>query len=44
MDIYTRDNKDASVAQFALDPSNYQTTALDETNVHREYMVREAVQ
>lgn len=44
MDIYARDNMDASVAQIALDVSNYKTTAMNETNVHREYMVREAVQ
>jgi hypothetical protein len=44
MDIYARDNVDASVAQVALDVSNYKTTAMDETNVHREYMVREACQ
>jgi len=44
MDIYARDNMDASVAQVALDVSNYKTTAMDETNVHREYMVREACQ
>ena len=44
MDIYARDNIDASVAQVALDVSDYKTTAMNETNVHREYMVREAVQ
>lgn len=44
MDIYERDNIDASVAQIALDMSNYKTTALNETNAHREYMVREACQ
>jgi len=43
-DIYNRDNIDASVAQIALDVQNYKRTALDETNVHREYMTREAVQ
>ena len=44
MDIYARDNVDASVAQVALDVADYKTTAVNETNVHREYMVREAVQ
>lgn len=43
IDIYSRDAQDASVAQAALDPSSWKRTALDETNVHREYMVREAV-
>jgi len=44
MDIYERDNIDASVAQVALDMTNYKTTALNVTNAHREYMVREACQ
>lgn len=42
-DIYKKDEIEASVAQAALDPSAYKTTALDETNAHREYVVRESV-
>ena len=42
-DISKRDEIEASVAQAALDPSSYKTTAMDETNAHREYVVKESV-
>ena len=37
--LYQKDMKEASVAQFMLDPSSFKTRALDETRVFREYMV-----
>lgn len=43
-ELYQKDMKDSSVAQFMLDSDNFKATALDETRVHREYMVDEAMQ
>jgi hypothetical protein len=31
--------KDASVAQFMLDPSSFKATAFEKTRVFRDYMV-----
>jgi hypothetical protein len=42
-DIYKKDEIEASVGQAALDPTSYKTTAMDETNAHREYVVKESV-
>ena len=42
-DIYKKDEIEASVGQAALDPLSYKTTAMDETNAHREYVVKESV-
>jgi hypothetical protein len=35
--------KDASVAQFMLDPANFKPRAVEETRVFREYMVKESL-
>lgn len=42
-ELYQADMKEASVAQFALDPASFKTRAIDDTRVFREYMVSEAV-
>jgi len=42
-DIYKKDEIEASLGQAALDPTAYKTTAMDETNAHREYVVKESV-
>lgn len=36
--------KEASVAQFMLDPASFRKTAIEDTRVFREYMVKEALQ
>lgn len=38
LEIYHRDSKDNSLAQFALDASKYNNTALKETRPFREYI------
>lgn len=43
-DIYSRENRDNSIAQLALDPSKFQPVAKDETAAIREYMVKEGLQ
>lgn len=43
-DLYQLDTKETSVAQLALDPSNYKQRALDETRPIREYMIKESIQ
>lgn len=43
-ELYQKDLKDSSTAQFMLDPSGLKRTALDETRKFREYMVTEAIQ
>lgn len=43
-DVYSRDEKDSSVAQAALDASKFKPTAVDETSPMREYMVKEGLQ
>ena len=43
-DVYMRDDKDASVAQVALDASKFKPTAVIETSPMREYMVKEGTQ
>ena len=42
-DIYSRDDKDSSFAQAALDSSKYNPTAVKETSPMREYMVKEGL-
>lgn len=42
IELYQKDDKDLSVAQFMLDPKNYKATAHDDTRVFREYMAEEA--
>lgn len=44
VDVYSRDDKDTSFAQAAVDYDNYKPTAVNETASTREYMVKEAVQ
>lgn len=43
-ELYQRDMKDTSVAQFALDPANFKDTAVEETRPVREYMIKESLQ
>lgn len=42
--LYQQDMKDASVAQFMLDPTAFKPRAVEETRVFREYMVSESLQ
>jgi hypothetical protein len=35
--------KEASVAQFMLDPASWKPKAVDETRVFRDYMVQESL-
>jgi hypothetical protein len=35
--------KDASVAQFMLDPASFKPRAMQDTRVFREYMVQESL-
>lgn len=42
-DLYSRDSKDSSVAQFLIDDSKYNSTALNETAAMREYIIKEGV-
>ena len=42
--MYQQDQKENSLAQFMLDPSKYKPKAFDDTRIHREYMVKEAIQ
>lgn len=41
--LYQQDMKDASVAQFMLDPASFKPRAVEETRVFREYMVQESL-
>jgi hypothetical protein len=41
--LYQQDMKDASVAQFMLDPASFKQTASEETRVFRDYMVQESL-
>jgi len=36
--------KETSIAQFMLDPSSFNTKAIDDTRVFREYIAKEAIQ
>lgn len=42
-DIYSREQRDNSVAQIALDESKWRPVAVEETAVIREYMVKEGL-
>jgi hypothetical protein len=42
-ELFRKDEKDSSPAQFFLDAENYKMTAQNETRVFREYMVKEAI-
>ena len=42
-ELYQKDAKELSVAQFMVDPSKFKQTARDETQVMREYMFNESV-
>ena len=42
-DLYTRDDKDSSVAQVAIDATKFKPTAVQETTPMREYMVKEGL-
>ena len=42
--LYQQDMKDASVAQFMLDPASFKPHAVEQTRVFREYMVKESLQ
>jgi hypothetical protein len=41
--LYQDDMKDASVAQFMLDPANFKSSAVEKTRVFRDYMVQESM-
>lgn len=41
--LYQEDMKDASVAQFMLDPANFKSSATEKTRVFRDYMVQESL-
>lgn len=41
--LYQQDMKEASVAQFMLDPASWKPKAVDETRVFRDYMVQESL-
>jgi hypothetical protein len=41
--LYQQDMKEASVAQFMLDPASFKARAVDDTRVFREYMVTESL-
>lgn len=41
--LYQQDMKEASVAQFMLDPASFKPKAIEETRVFREYMVKESL-
>jgi len=43
-ELYQKDMKETSVAQFMLDPASFKTHAEGETRVFREYMVKEALE
>ena len=43
-DLYFRDSKDSSIAAALNDPTNYRQTAVEETQIWREYMAKEGVQ
>jgi hypothetical protein len=41
--LFQQDMKDASVAQFMLDPASFKPRAVEDTRVFREYMVKESL-
>ena len=41
--LYQQDMKEASVAQFMLDPAAFKPRAVEDTRVFREYMVKESL-
>lgn len=41
--LYQADMKEASVAQFMLDPASWKPKAIEETRVFRDYMVKESL-
>ncbi len=41
--LYKQDMKEASVAQFMLDPAAFKPRAVEDTRVFREYMVKESL-
>ena len=43
-ELFRKDQKDTSSAQFFLDPENFRNTASEETAVFREYAVKEGIQ
>lgn len=43
-ELYQQDLKDASVAQFMLDPASFKPHAVEQTRVFREYMIKESNQ
>ena len=43
-ELYQQDLKDASVAQFMLDPASWKPHAVEQTRVFREYMIKESNQ
>jgi hypothetical protein len=42
--LYQQDMKDSSTAQFMLDQANWKPTAVEQTRVFRDYMVKEALE
>lgn len=43
-ELYQQDSKEASVAQFMLDPNQFNERAQKDTRLMREYMVTESIQ
>lgn len=43
-ELFQKDMKDSSVAQFMLDPASFRASAVEDTRVFREYMVQESIQ
>ena len=41
--LYQQDMKEASFAQFALDPASFKPRAVEDTRVFREYMIKESI-
>jgi len=42
-ELYFRDSRDSSIAAAMIDSANYRQTAVEETQVWREYMAKEGV-
>jgi hypothetical protein len=42
-ELFTKDAKENSVAQFVLDAENFKAKALDDTRIFREYIVKESL-
>lgn len=43
-ELFRKDQKDSSVAQLMVDPSNFKDTAIVETKPMREYIIKESLQ